>query len=173
MRNALQDQLLKSGLAKKSKLNQAVRDKNRQRKQPGTQTADVDGARLQAERAERDRALAAARKAEVQAREARAQARHIIGTHQIPLQGELPYRFVDGTHIRQVYVTAELRRQLASGALVIARHEETYALVPRASADKVRERDPELIVVDHADTASDSNTDDDDRFPPVPDDLIW
>ncbi|NII09855.1 DUF2058 domain-containing protein [Oleiagrimonas sp. C23AA] len=179
MRNALQDQLLKQGLAKKSKVNEVVREKNRQRKQKGKQAdapaSDVDGARLQAERAERDRALAAEHKAKAQAREAHAQAVHIINTHQIPLDGEEPYRFTDGSVIRDVRITADLRGQLARGALVICRHGEGYALLPRASADKVREREATLIVVDHGDADAKRSEDDDyyDQFPPVPDDLMW
>ena len=55
MRNPLQDQLLKAGLAKKGKLAQVVRDQTKQRHAKGAQATDadkVDTARLQAERAE-------------------------------------------------------------------------------------------------------------------------
>ena len=61
MRNPLQDQLLKAGLAKKSKLAQVVREQNKQRHAKGAASADpdkVDAMQLQAERAERDRVVA-------------------------------------------------------------------------------------------------------------------
>ena len=73
-------------------------------------------------------------------------------------------------------VNTALRAQLASGALVIVRHDDGYELLPRAAADKVRERDPSMIVLDHAATPASSATDSDDEYYSrfkVPDDLIW
>lgn len=46
--------------------------------------------------------------------------RQIIETHKVKREGESEYRFNDGTVIRTLLVNAALRRQLASGALVIA-----------------------------------------------------
>lgn len=71
------------------------------------------------------------------------------------------------------------RRQLSSGALVIARLGERYALLPRAAGDKVRERDPGMIVLDHgtgAGTAQKDGASEDDAYYAqfvVPDDLVW
>lgn len=179
MRNPLQDQLLKAGLVKKSQVSQAVREQGRKRK-GGTPSAPDDGQvdtrKLQAERAERDRALAAERNAQARAQETRAQVRQIIRDHKLAREGEIPYRFTDGAHIRTVYVDAALRSQLAKGTLVIVRADEDYELLPRAAGMKVAARDPDLLVLDNAapdDTGSDG---DDDayysRFK-VPDDLIW
>jgi len=69
-----------------------------------------------------------------------------------------------------------LRAQLASGALVIARHDDGYELLPRAAAEKVMARDPSMIVLDHAASAPAAEASDDDAFYAkfqVPDDLIW
>lgn len=175
MRNPLQDQLLKAGLVKKSKVDQVAREqaKQRQGKAPAP-TDDVDAQRLQAERAERDRALAAERNAQARAHEQRAQARQIVDEQKIPFEGEIAYRFTDAGGIKSVLVSAPQRAQLARGVLVLARHGEGYALLPRASAEKVYARDAALIVLDHA--RSESAADEDDAykdFPPVPDDLIW
>lgn len=76
-----------------------------------------------------------------------------------------------------MYVTPALRTQLASGALVIARHDDGYELLPRAAAEKIRARDPSTIVLDHAAAPSAPVEASDDeayyaRFQ-VPDDLIW
>src|SRR3546814_6742693 len=68
------------------------------------------------------------------------QARQIIEDKKVPCSGELEYRFTDGA-IRTLLINESLRRQLASGALVIARLGDHYELLPRAAADKVRERD--------------------------------
>jgi uncharacterized protein YaiL (DUF2058 family) len=178
MRNLLQDQLLKAGLVKKSKVAQVVREQTKQRHSKAPVAADtdkVDVERLKAERAERDRVLAAERNAQARNHERSAQIRQIVDTHKISAEGDIDYRFTDAGKIRSVLVNPTLRAQLASGALVIARHGDGYALIPRAAAEKVYERDAAMIVLDHARNQATGKTDDDayyDRFK-VPDDLIW
>jgi uncharacterized protein len=179
MRNPLQEQLLKAGLVKKSKVAEVVREQNRQRHQKtpaAASEAQREAQRAQAERVERDRALAAEQKARAKLAEQRAQIRQIIDGQQVPASGDIDYRFEDAGKIRSVLVDAALRTQLAKGALVIARHDQGYALLPRAAADKVAARDATMIVLDHARAAADVPVDDDDAFYSrfkVPDDLTW
>lgn len=177
MRNPLQDQLLKAGLVKKSQVAQVAREQVRQRhgKAAGVvseQQREAERARL--ERAERDRALAAERNAQARLHEQRAQARQIIDAQQIRASGEIEYRFVDGSVIRSLQVNAALRTQLAAGALVIVRHGDGYALIPRAAAEKVQARDAGMIVLDQSATPPAAGEDDAyyARFQ-VPDDLVW
>jgi len=179
MRNALQDQLLKAGLAKKSKVDQIAREQAKQRQHKVAPAADLERAdadQLRREHAERDRALQAERNAQARAQEQRAQARQIIEQNRLPIEGDSDYRFTDGKAIRSVLVTAAVRKQLAKGVLVIARIDSGYALVPRAAADKVVARDPTMIVLDHAQTptnrAEQAEEDHYQRFV-VPDDLVW
>lgn len=180
MRNPLQEQLLKAGLTNKAKAAQAVREqaakhKGKQPAAPSAEQREVE--RLRAEKAERDRALAAEHNAQRHADEARAQARQIIDTHKLKREGEIAYRFTDGNAIKSVLINAALRAQLASGALVVVRHGEGYELLPRAAADKVRERDASLIVLDHGqiEASSSGNAADDEYYKQfeVPDDLVW
>ncbi len=97
----------------------------------------------------------------------------------MPRRGELEYRFSDGAAIRTLLVDEALRRQLAAGTLVIVRHGEGFELVPRLAAEKVRERDASLIVLDHGQAgeapASSGNAEDDAYYAQfvVPDDLVW
>lgn len=183
MRNPLQDQLLKAGLVKKSQVAQVARDqaKQRQGKTPPPPSAEqIDAERVRAERAERDRALAAERNAQVRAHELRAQIRQIVEANKLKREGEIAYRFSDGAAIKTVFINAALRAQLASGALVIARHDEGYELLPRAVMEKILARDPSMIVLDHAAAPAPPSTQADPsddaayyaRFQ-VPDDLIW
>jgi uncharacterized protein YaiL (DUF2058 family) len=75
-----------------------------------------------------------------------------------------------------VLVNEPLRAQLAAGTLVIVRHGEGYELLPRVAADKVRERDAAMIVLDHGRTETTAGNDTDDEYYKqfeVPDDLIW
>jgi uncharacterized protein YaiL (DUF2058 family) len=179
MRNPLQDQLLKAGLVKKSKVDQVAREQARQRqgKAPAPVAAEqVDAKKLQAERAERDRALAAERNAQARSNELRAQVRQIVESHKVAHAGEIDYRFTDEGKIKSVPVNAALRAQLASGALLIVRHDEGYALLPRAVADKIYERDAAMVVLDHGRAEAAAAADEDDEFYKqfqVPDDLVW
>ena len=179
MRNPLQDQLLKAGLVKKDKVAQVVREQAKQRhgKAAAPPSAEqVDAQRLQAERAERDRALAAEHNALARAGEQRAQVRQIVESHKVRREGEIAYRFTDEGKIKSLLVNELLRSQLASGLLVIARHAQGYELLPRSAADKVYARAAGMIVLDHGrrETGSDSGEDDSyyQKFQ-VPDDLIW
>lgn len=180
--NPLQEQLLKAGLVKKSKVAQVAHEQAKARhakapRAPSEEQREIERAR--AEKVERDRALAAERNAAARQAELRAQARQIIETSRVKRSGELEYRFADGAAIRTLLVDDGLRRQLAAGALVIVRLGEGYELVPRAAADKIRERDASLVVVDHAATAdaapSTGNAEDDAYYAQfkVPDDLMW
>jgi len=179
MRNPLQEQLLKAGLVNKAKAAQVVREQTKQRqgKTPAPpSTEQVDAQRLQVERAERDRALAAERNAQSRASEQRAQVRQIVEVHKVKREGEIAYRFTDSDTIKTLLVNEPLRAQLANGMLVIVRHDSGYELLPRHAADKVYDRDAAMIVLDHgcAKTVADTNEDDEyyKQFQ-VPDDLIW
>lgn len=184
MRNPLQDQLLKAGLVKKSKVAEVVREQAKQRKGKGHPKGDagqtpgtpvVDTQRLKAEKAQADRELAAQRNAQARARELRAQAQQLVEAHRVATGGDIAYRFQDGELIRQLWVDAGTRAQLSRGSLLIVRDGDGHAVVPRAAAERIRERDPSMIVLDHA---ADADGPDDDEDPyyaqfKVPDDLDW
>lgn len=180
--NPLQEQLLKAGLAKKSKAAEAAREQEKARR-GGAPSAAAELQR-EAERAreakvERDRTLAAAQKAEAHAKALRAQARQILIDKRLAGAGDIDYRFTADGVIRSVRVDEVQRRQLASGALVVARLDEGFALLPRLAGEKVRERVPEWIVLDNRKagdaTPEAGNGEDADYYAQfqVPDDLVW
>jgi uncharacterized protein len=179
MRNPLQEQLLKAGLVNKTKAAQVVREQAKKHKGKGPaapSAEEMEARRLQAEKAERDRAIAAERNALTRASEARAQIQQIVEAHKVKREGEIAYRFTDGDAIKEVLVNEALRAQLASGTLVIVRHGQGYELLPRVAADKVVERDAAMIVLDHGRAEAGSGNDSDDEYYKrfeVPDDLIW
>ena len=180
MRNPLQEQLLKAGLAKKSKLDQVARDQARQRhakSAPAAKAEQAEAERARLEKVERDRALSAERNAQARSQELQAQARQIVEQNKLRPEGEIAYAFTDQGVIRNVLVNQTVRAQLAVGNLVIVRHAEGYALIPRLAADQVLARDASLVVLDHGTPVAkgdDNGTDDDwySRFK-VPDDLVW
>jgi uncharacterized protein YaiL (DUF2058 family) len=177
-RNPLQEQLLKAGLVNKTKAAQVAREqaKKHKGKGPAAPTPEqLEVRRLQADKAERDRALAAEQKAQARTSEVRAQIHQIVEAQKIKREGEIAYRFSDGAAIKDVLVNEALRAQLASGALIIVRHNQSYELLPRAAADKVRERDASMIVLDHRREEAVASDPDDEYYKQfeVPDDLTW
>ena len=180
--NPLQEQLLKAGLVKKSKVAEVAREQHKAKHAKaasGPSEIQREAERARAEKVERDRALEAERKAQARAAELRAQARQIINDRKVPRTGESEYRFVVDGAIRTLLVNDDLRRKLSSGALVIARIDDRFELLPRPAADKVRERDAGMIVLDHGQAAGSEpevSTSEDDAYYAqfkVPDDLMW
>jgi uncharacterized protein YaiL (DUF2058 family) len=180
--NPLQEQLLKAGLVKKSKVAEVAREQHKARHgkgpaEPGE--VQLEAERARAEKAERDRQLSADQKARSRVAELRAQARQIIQDKKVARSGEIEYRFNAGGAIRTLLVNDDLRKQLSSGALVIAQLDDRYELLPRVAGDKVRERDASMIVLDHGKDAGAppaSGTSEDDAYYAqfqVPDDLMW
>ena len=180
--NPLQEQLLKAGLVKKSKVAEAAREQQKARHGKGpAKPSDIalEAERARIDKVERDRALERERKSEARLAELRVQARQIINDKQVPGAGESEYRFDVAGAIRSLLVNDDQRRQLASGVLVIVRLGERFALLPRAAGDKVRERDAGMIVLDHGvggNTGQPAATSEDDAYYAqfqVPDDLVW
>lgn len=187
--NALQAQLLKAGLVKKSQVSQVANQQAKARvdkhdPKAAAIAAEAELARIEAEKArlekvERDRQIAAERNAERRANELRAQARQIIADIKVLAKGEAEYRFNDGEVIRTLLLTEAVRKQVIDAALVIVRDGEGYCLLPRVAAVQVRERAPELIVLDNAGRdyvePSTGNAEDDAYYAQfqVPDDLVW
>ena len=179
--NPLQEQLLKAGLAKKSKVAEAAREQQKARQ--ARESTESDAIRREAERArelkaEKDRALEAERKARTRAAELAAQARQIILDKKLPRTGESEYRFSADGAIRTILVDEDQRRKLSSGAVVVARLGDRYEMLPRAAGEKVRERDPGLVVLDHGkagDAPAAASSEDDAYYAQfkVPDDLVW
>jgi hypothetical protein len=97
------------------------------------------------------------------------------------LETEDFYSFIDGRKIRRMSVDAQRREQLTSGELVIARYKGHYAVVPKATAERIRERDENMIVPhlqakSQAQPAAAETTaaaEDPYKDFVVPDDLMW
>jgi len=113
------------------------------------------------------------RQEQSQGRGARTNACQIVDAHKLPRGGEIAYAFSHDNKIRNVLVDAGQRAQLANGRLLIVRHGDGYEIVPRSAAEKIRERDATMIVLDHTPAATTTSDDDPYKDFPVPDDLIW
>ena len=193
MKNALQEQLLKAGLATEEQLRQARRGKRRPPAQKAKRKGRGAPPRARGERPPRDdgapdlaAAWAARRKLEAeerrQAKEAaarrkanRRKVRELIQSHALnDPAADLPYQFQVGATIKRLYVTAEQRRQLLAGELAITFLDGRRCLIPAAVAEHIRALDPDKIVIRH-EPAPEPPPAEDDPYAgyEVPDDLIW
>jgi uncharacterized protein len=127
----------------------------------------------QAAKVARDQELNRRREDKAQRRARMAQIEQIIEQNRVPrLETEDYYSFIDGKKIRRMSVDAQRREQLTRGELVIVRYRGHYAVVPAAIAERIRERDANMVVPLVQQKTS-SEPDDAYKDFVVPDDLMW
>lgn len=176
---SLQEQFLKAGLVDKTKAKLANQDKSKQKKvERRTGTQSVDEVRLaaletQRKNAERARELNAQRDAAAAQKAIVAQiAQMVQQNRQGKGNGDIAYNFTFDKKIERMYVSAAVQGHLVAGRLVIIGLGGVFELVPRVIADKIAERDPNIVVrVSKAST----EVDEDDPYAAfqIPDDLMW
>ena len=180
MSNPFQEQFLKAGLVSKQQVQKANKSKRKQQRQQQNQKqAAVDETRLKAkraaeEKARRDRELNQRREEQARKKAISAEINQLIKTHRIPRKDDecdIAYHFEHQKKVKTIYVDESLRRQIIDGKLGIARIEGRYELVPRATAEKIRQRNDKRVIL--FDKESDTGEGYDDPRFQVPDDLIW
>jgi len=180
MANSLQDQLLKAGAASKKQGQKASterRKKNKQKKKKGAapqlSESSKQSRQNQAEKVAHDRELNRQRQQAANNKAVAAQIQQLIKLNRLPREDcETAYNFVDGTLVRKIFVSPEMLAQLSRGVLAIAKLGESYELVPLVIADKIKERDPSVIITTEQANGIDE-ADDPYADYQVPDDLLW
>ena len=199
MNTSLRDQLLKAGLVTEKQARQAAQQEQqrqyRDRAKPNPSQAGDRGAaarpgtggsgaggnkapQAQAQQAQvakvaRDQDLNRRREDKAQRKARMAQIEQMVEQNRVPrLETDDYYCFLDGRKIRRMSVDVQRRAQLTSGELVIVRYKGHYAVVPKAVAERIRERDPNMVVPMAQPKAS-SEPDDTYKDFVVPDDLMW
>jgi len=182
MGNSLFDQLKKVGLVDDKKAKQVKTEKYKDRKQQqgknaaaASEEAKRSAQQAQAEETERTRALNRKRQEDAERKAIAAQIKQIIETHRITdRDGDTAYNFPHGTKIKRIYVSDDIHKQLTRGDLAIATLNGRYELVPKAAAEKIKQRDERRIVAG-IDQPVKESTDDNDPYAAyqVPDDLMW
>ena len=184
MSKSLQDQLLGAGLIDKKKAkqltNSAKKEKHVKRKSGDDLTSDAQRNAKQAaqEKQQRDRELNAKRKAEADKKAIYSQVLQLVEHYKIKnRQGDIEFNFTDGAIIKKMRLEQLVFEKVSRGLLSVVLVEQRYELLPRPIAEKIRERMPELIVVDNYGKNQDEETrsDDDDYYAQfaIPDDLMW
>ena len=201
MSESLRDQLVKAGLATASQAKKAERQAKAQQhanrsgkpgksaKQGQSKPKKVDpnspeavkarARKQQAEKRERDKALAEARNEKAAARALRAEIKQIITQNEQRQKSsndeDVPYQFVHGKKIKKIYVPPSQREQLIKGSLVVVNNDGLYSLVSRDVAEQIRARDPKRIITGQEEEKKPEPGSDDEFYAKfeVPDDLDW
>lgn len=143
---------------------------------PIQSAATLAAQQAQAAKVARDQELNRKREEKAKRRARLAEIEQIIEQNRVPrLETEDYYSFVDGKKIRRMSVDAQRREQLTSGVLAVVRYKGHYAVVPKETADRVRERDENMVVpfVKPKDNTVEAAAEDPYKDFVVPDDLTW
>ncbi|WP_010198342.1 DUF2058 domain-containing protein [Psychrobacter sp. PAMC 21119] len=175
-KNALQAQLLKAGLVDSKKAKKISKQSEHAKR-----TGDVSNveakkalAEAQAKKLEKDQKLNQEKQQLLEEKMLKANIVQMIRQHQITdTQGEVNYQFVDHAKVKKIFITQKLYDQIVAGHVVIARLEESYALLPRPLADRIDTKLEGFMVVSN--DTSDNELADDDPYAAyvIPDDLMW
>lgn len=180
---SLQEQLLKAGIVDKKKAKQVEQEKRKKANQANKGQPQKDEAKelakqALAEKSARDRELNRQKEQAAEQKAIAAQIKQLIEVNRIDRSnGESSYQFTDGKKIKKIYVTEQQHNLLSKGSIAIVRltsyQNDQYELVPAGVANKIKQRDETIVIVQNE--ASTDNTDDDDYYADfkIPDDLMW
>ncbi len=175
-KNALQAQLLKAGLVDNKKAKKISKQADHAKRTGDSESLEAKKAlaEAQAKKLEKDQKLNQEKQRVLEEKMLKANIVQMIKQHQImDTNGEVSYQFVDNAKVKKISVTQKLYDQIVVGHVVIARLEESYALLPRPLADRIESKMTGFIVVSN-DTAEDALEEDDPYAAYViPDDLMW
>lgn len=180
MANALQEQLLKAGLASKQKVRDVKTQKRRDKKSrvdDGSSEFKQEIAQQKRLQAEKDKALNEQRFA---AASERGQVRGLITEFtkfaiNIPTHAELKFNYTLDNKIYSLYIDEKLQAELLKGQLGIVRYEDKSYLVPHKLAERVKLLVPQWCgYLWQQDDAKPTVVEDDPYADyAIPDDLMW
>jgi uncharacterized protein YaiL (DUF2058 family) len=177
---SLRDQLLQAGLINEKQAQQARNQPRHERKVRAEKKPEVVDEKTlalrkaEAEKREKDMAANRALIEKVEQKAKRAEIRQLVDQHKLPkIQSDESYNFVSGKKIKRMPVDAARRAQLVSGALVIVNCDGNYEIVPGKIAERIRQRDPSIVLTHRADTPVVADPEDPYKDFVVLDDLLW
>ncbi|MDH1470321.1 DUF2058 domain-containing protein [Shewanella sp. GD03713] len=180
MANALQEQLLKAGLASKQKVRDVKTQKRRNKKarvDDGSSALKNDIAEQKRLQAEKDKALNEQRFAEATAR---GQVRGLVSEFtqfaiKIPSHAEVKFNYTLDNKIYSVYIDEKIQSELLKGLLGIVRYEDKSYLVPHKLAERVNLLVPQWCGYLWQQDEGKTVVVEDDPYADyaIPDDLMW
>ena len=77
-------------------------------------------------------------------------------------------------NLKKIYINQQIYNALVSGSLVIAKDHSSYAILPKALADRINEKLTGFIIVNNSENTQ-AVTDEEDPYAAyvIPDDLMW
>lgn len=180
MGQTLQEQLLKAGLVSKDKANKVKKEKHKkahqQRKTKGAAASkqDQQAQKARAEQAAKDRELSRKLNEAVSQREIAAQIKQLVENNRHPRsknEDDVAFYFDNKGKAKKMYVSPQTHKKITSGKLVIVNYNGVFELVPAGIAEKVRQRNPSLVIKLPEEQKPDEN--DEYAEHQVPDDLMW
>lgn len=176
---SLQDQLLKAGLTNETKAKQVRAEKRKQtKKQQKNKVEVVNEAKellqdSKAKQIEKDKLLNEQRNKEAEKKQLVNQIFQLIDLNKLPKDEEgNAYNFTDQNKVKTIYISDEIRSQIIAGKLAIVKSKTSYEVVPAQVAEKIKQRDEQVIIVLFTDTTESSEQDEYQGYE-IPDDLIW
>jgi uncharacterized protein YaiL (DUF2058 family) len=187
MNSSLRDQLLAAGLVTEKQARQASQQEQQRqyRDQAGRSNKAKAGHvphtkpnpvvhQAQVAKASRDQELNRRHREKAERKARIAQIEQLVEENRLPrLDSDDHFSFIDGKKIRRMSVDAQRREQLTRGEMMIVRYRGHYAVVPAATAERIRERDANMVVPLNQASAAPAETDDTYKDFVVPDDLMW
>jgi len=180
MSNPFQDQLLKAGLVTKQQVQKAQQESQKKNKQQRSRKKPVvDENKLKAQqaaekKAQRDRELNQKKQLQAKQKAISSEINQLITQNLVKRDDtcDLAYHFEHNKKVKNIYINAEMKQDIAEGKLGIARIEGRYELVPLAIAEKIQQRNEKRIVMI---THAESPTEEDDAYADfqIPDDITW
>ncbi|HPE78943.1 MAG TPA: DUF2058 family protein, partial [Gammaproteobacteria bacterium] len=154
MGNSLQDQLLKAGLIDQKKIDQARQDKKKARPPKPAKKARAAAPKPQPtpeqlEKIARDRELNEQRKEVQRQRAVAAEVRQLVRNNRHPRsesEDDKPFHFENKGKVKRIYVSAQTHKLITDGKLMIVNDNGVFELVPPAVAEKIRQRNPSLVI---------------------------
>lgn len=177
VKNALQAQLLKAGLVDNKKAKKLSKQAVHEQRTGQSNEAELKAkiAQDKQEKLAKDQALDLEKKRLLQGKELKAAIIQMINQHKIrDIDGEVSYQFIDESKIKKIYLNQQIYNALVSGSLVIAKESESYAVLPKALADRINDKMEGFIIVNNSEK-NEQITDDEDPYAAyvIPDDLMW
>lgn len=176
VKNALQAQLLKAGLVDNKKAKKL--SKQAQHEQRTGQSNDAAlKAKIEQDKQDKiskDQALDQEKQKLLDEKALKASIIQMIGQHKIKdIEGEAVYQFIDGT-VKKIYINQQIYNALVSGSLVIANDQDSYAILPKALAERINDKMTGFIIVNNSENNA-QITDEEDPYAAyvIPDDLMW
>ena len=177
VKNALQAQLLKAGLVDNKKAKKLSKQAVHEQRTGQSDEAELKAkiAQDKQEKLAKDQALDLEKKRLLQGKELKAAIIQMIHQHKImQTDGDVSYQFIDESKIKKMYLNQQIYNALVSGSLVIAKDGESYAILPKALAERINDKMTGLIIVNNSEK-NEQITDEEDPYAAyvIPDDLMW